>query len=70
MQILYWLAAVNLLPVVALVLLVVRPSWSLIPWMGLLTVVIGTFPAFAGTTGLCKGLPSREGRTLALVSGH
>ena len=54
MQILYWLAAVNLLPVVALVLLVVRPSWSVIPWMGLLTVVIGTFPAFSSSATLVE----------------
>ena len=54
MQIVYWLAAVNLLPLVALVLFVIRPSWSLTPWMGLLTVVIGTFPAFSSSATLVE----------------
>ena len=54
MQILYWLAAVNLLPLAALVLLVVRPSWAAIPWMGLLTAVIGTVPAFESSATLVE----------------
>ena len=49
-----WLVAVNLLPIVALVLLAVRPRWALIPWMGLLTVVIGTFPAFSSSATLVE----------------
>ena len=54
MEIIYWLAAVNLLPLVGLVLLAVRPRWAVIPWMGLLTVVIGTFPAFSSSATLVE----------------
>ena len=54
MEILYWLAAVNLLSLAALVLLAVRPRWAVIPWMGLLTVVIGTLPAFSSSATLVE----------------
>lgn len=52
MEIVYWLAAVNLLPIVALVLGVVRPGWAVIPWMGSLTVVFRTFLAFSSSATL------------------
>ena len=32
----------------------VRPRWAVIPWMGLLTVVIGTFPAFSSSATLVE----------------
>ena len=49
MNMLYWFAAVNILPVMALVSLAIRPIRVAIPWLGLATVVIGTALAFSSS---------------------
>ncbi len=47
-----WLALVNLLPMTALGCLALRPVRFAIPWLGLATVVVGTFPAFSSSATL------------------
>ena len=44
----YWYA-VNLLPILALVSLAIRPTRFAIPWLGLATVVMGTTLAFSSS---------------------
>lgn len=46
---LYWFAAANILPLLALVSLAIRPVRFAIPWLGLATVVIGTALAFSSS---------------------
>ena len=45
----YSLLAANILPILALVSLAIRPARFAIPWLGLATVVLGTGPAFSSS---------------------
>ena len=49
LKMLYWLAAVNILPILALASLAIRPVPFAIPWLGLATVVVGTALAFSSS---------------------
>ena len=42
----YWLSAVNIVPILALVSLAIRPARPVIPWLGLVTVAAGAALAF------------------------
>ena len=52
MNLLYWVIAVNLLTVLSIGLLAVRPARFLIPWLALATVVVGTALAFSSSATL------------------
>ena len=45
----YWLVAVNILPILALVSGAIRPARFAMPWLGLATVVVGTTLAFSSS---------------------
>ena len=55
MNILFWFAVVNILPLLALVSLAIRPIRSAIPWLGVCTVVAATVLTFSVSAHLVTG---------------
>ncbi len=54
MDILLWLVLVNLLPLTALLFIAFPRARFAIPWLGLATIVVGTFPAFGSSATLVE----------------
>ena len=54
MKMVYWISAVNIFPILALISVVIRPARPAIPWLGLATVVAGTAIAFSSADTLCS----------------
>ncbi len=52
MDLLTWLVVVNLLPLAAVICIALPRARFMIPWLGLATVVVGTFPAFGSSAQL------------------
>ncbi len=54
MDFLTWLVLVNLLPLAAVICVALPRARFIIPWFGLATVVVGTFPAFSSSATLVE----------------